>query len=137
VQDRLIYLASPYSHHDPDVRAARALAVAKVAGDLMGKGHLIFSPVCHTHLICETRGLPFEFTFWERHDRAILKACKALWVVQLPGYKESQGIWAEKACAMDSGIPIMYVCPHCCYFSAVDATCQCPSSTTTKPTLNL
>ena len=39
-----IYLATPYSHRDPEIRRARFDEVNKIAAKLMCKGYLVFTP---------------------------------------------------------------------------------------------
>ena len=42
-----IYLATPYSHKDPQVRQNRYEHACKVAGKLMEEGNLVFCPIAH------------------------------------------------------------------------------------------
>jgi hypothetical protein len=64
----MIYLASPYSHPDPAVRQERYEAVCQAAAELISRGHIVFSPVAHSHTIA-TYGLPGDWEFWQRTDR--------------------------------------------------------------------
>ena len=43
-----VYLASPFSHPDPEVRIARVAAIAKITARLIAEGHIVFSPVAYT-----------------------------------------------------------------------------------------
>lgn len=90
-----IYLASPYSHHNKEVRehrfdyAARVMALMSTWDDIV-----IFSPICHSHPIALYNN-QMSFTFWERLDREFLKWADEMWVLPLPGWKESTGVNAE------------------------------------------
>ena len=53
----MIYLASPYTHHDPEVRLERYRAVCRAAAGLIRQGRVVFSPIAHSHAITE-HGLP-------------------------------------------------------------------------------
>ena len=43
-----VYLASPFSHPDPEVRKERVAAIAKITARLIAEGHIVFSPVAYT-----------------------------------------------------------------------------------------
>ncbi|GIW90181.1 MAG: hypothetical protein KatS3mg109_0613 [Pirellulaceae bacterium] len=106
----LVYLASPYSHADPQVRQARYQAACRAAAWLIGQGHLVFSPIAHSHGITQ-HGLPVDWDFWEEHDRRMLVACDRVVVLMLPGWRESLGVQAEVAIARELGKPLAYLSP--------------------------
>lgn len=107
----LIYLASPYSHANPDVMKARFDAVCAAAAKLMAAGHLIFSPIAHTHPIGLAGKLPTNWDFWRVYDEKILDACGELWVLCLDGWTESVGIAAEVRYMTQLGRPISRLYP--------------------------
>ena len=104
--DGLIYLACPYSHQDPVVRAARFEVANLAAGRLMDEGHLVFSPISHTHPVALAYGLPTGFDYWERYDRAMLSRCSRLVVLTLDGWVESVGVNAEIRISQEFGLPV-------------------------------
>jgi len=104
----MIYLASPYSHPDPQVRQARYEAVCRAAAALMREGHAVFSPIAHSHGIARY-GLPLNWEFWERYDLEMLATCEELWVLKLDGWQQSRGVNAEIAAAKTLGKPIRFV----------------------------
>jgi hypothetical protein len=105
----LIYLACPYSSPDPAVREQRFHAVNRAAARLMEQGDLIFSPISHSHPIAIDGGLPKDWGFWERYDRAILGCCRTLIVLCLPGWEQSVGVQAEIKIAKELGLDIEYI----------------------------
>lgn len=107
----LIYLASPYSHHDPLVVEARFEAVCREASRLMGEGYLIYSPIAHTHPIAIRGGLPTDWEFWRDYDEAIISRCTELWVLTLDGWDTSRGVSAELQIADALGLPIKHIAP--------------------------
>jgi hypothetical protein len=107
----LVYLATPYSHPDPEVRLRRFHAVNLLAAKLMAKGLLIFSPISHTHPIAEADGLPLDWEFWSRYDQVMLAACSAMIVYRQAGWEESVGVQAEITLARELGLPIMFCDP--------------------------
>jgi hypothetical protein len=109
----MIYLASPYTHPDPDVRQARFEAACRAAACLIRSGKTVFSPVAHSHAICRY-GLPVDWRFWERHDRCYLEACDEVVVLMLDGWEKSVGVEAEVAIARFLGKPVSFV-PECAH----------------------
>lgn len=104
-----IYLASPYSDPDPSVRDSRVLAADMAAASLMEQGHIVFSPLSHSHPIsrfCKVD--PTDHDFWLRQDLAWLRHCDELWVLTLDGWKGSKGIKTEIEEAIRMGIPARY-----------------------------
>ena len=108
-QRPLVYLACPYSHDDPAVRHARFEAANRAAGRLMKDGHLVFSPISHTHPIAEAEGLPRGWEYWQRFDRAYLAYCHRLVVLSIDGWKRSTGVTSEIAIAREMGLEIEYI----------------------------
>jgi len=106
----MIYLSSPYSHPDPEVREQRFDAVCRAAARLMRAGNVVFSPVAHSHPIAQ-HGLPTGWEFWEPHGRAHLARCDELLVLLLDGWEESAGLQAEIRVAGELGKPVRYLIP--------------------------
>jgi len=107
-----IYLASPYSHPDPEVRHQRFEAVNRAAANLMRRGHVIFSPISHSHIIARDHDLPTDWDFWERIDVEFVKRCDELWVLKLNGWEESRGVCHEVDCAKFLDIPVKFIEPE-------------------------
>ena len=104
----MIYLASPYSHPDPEVRKQRFRDVCIAAARLIRAEHVVFSPIAHGHPIAE-HGLPTDWKYWERHDREQLEHCNKVVVLMLDGWRESVGVQAEIRIACELGKPVRYV----------------------------
>lgn len=107
----MIYLASPYSHVRPEIRDGRFRRVCEVAAKLMAAGHLIFSPIAHTHPIAMAGVLPTSWVYWSSFDTEMLRSCEQLWVLKLDGWEDSTGVRAEIKIAQDLKIPIRYLDP--------------------------
>lgn len=108
---RRIYLASPYSHSAAFVRLDRFNAVCRAAGELMGQGNIVFSPIAHSHPIALQCALPLGWDFWHAFDCAFIEWADAVVVLKLPGWEESVGIKAEIAIAEQLGKPVEYMEP--------------------------
>jgi len=105
-----IYLAAPYSHKDPEVRAIRVEIVNIKAANLMMAGHLVFSPLSHSHPIsahCDVD--PCDNDFWLKQDLWILEICDEIHVLKLKGWEKSQGIKTEIEFANKHGIVVWFV----------------------------
>lgn len=109
----LVYLASPYTHADADVRKRRYEAACREAARLMLAGHTVFCPVAHSHPIAEQMpdGNAVDGELWKRQDAPYLQFCSAMVVVKMPGWEQSSGIKHEIERAIAREIPITYVSP--------------------------
>lgn len=109
----LVYLASPYSHPDATVRAARFSAACRVAGELMKAGQCVFSPIAHSHPIEQhfLDAKPEGHDFWLRQDFAILRHASRLVVLMLEGWEASRGVAAEIDFAKTIGVPVEFKKP--------------------------
>lgn len=88
---RLVYLASPLTHDDAEVRRERSVAVARACGWLMNNRHDVFflSPVAHGTPIAAECSLPYEWSFWAEIDECWLSRCEEIWVLCVTGFKLS------------------------------------------------
>lgn len=92
----LVYLASPYSHPDVEVRIERFEAACRAAAHLMREGYHVFSPIAHSHSIALLGDLdPLAGAAWQAQDAPLLAACDEVWVLTLPGWYESKGVRHE------------------------------------------
>lgn len=106
----MIYLATAYSHPDPEVREWRFLQACRAAAALLRAGVTVFSPIAHSHPIARF-GMPTSWEFWSQVDREYLSRCDVLAVLTLAGWRESVGVQAEIKLAHQMGIPIVFVSP--------------------------
>jgi nucleoside 2-deoxyribosyltransferase len=134
----MIYLASPYSHLDPAVREQRFRAACQAAVALLHAGRVVFSPIAHSHPLAQ-HGLPGNWQFWERYDRAFLERCDEVVVLMLDGWEESVGVQAEIRTAREFGKPVRYLAPVSPTFAHVASGCpkadQTPTGADRSPTL--
>ena len=91
----LIYLATPYHHTNPQIMQERFNIVTYVTGHLMSKGNVIFSPITHCHPVAEVHEFPRGWEFWKTFDEVYLGLAKEMYILTLPGWKESTGVAAE------------------------------------------
>lgn len=105
----MIYLASPYSHHDPEIVQQRFDLVTQYTAKCLKAGYIIYSPIVHCHHLAQVTNLPTSFEFWSRYNLGVLSQCRALWILELEGWQISIGVSVERKFAEQSGIPIFGV----------------------------
>jgi len=108
----MIYLASPYSHHDPVVREERYQEALKCAVALAASGGVPYSPIVHWHVAAKLHDLPTDATFWVWQNKAMFELCTNVIVLKLPGWEESFGVKQELSWALDKQIPVTYTQPE-------------------------
>lgn len=107
----LVYLASPYSHPNPDVMHARYEKACRAAAALMLRGECIFAPIAHSHRIGQVMGRSTDHEFWLRQDFAILRHCSHCVVLMLEGWDKSVGVREEIDYCVANDIPVSYMHP--------------------------
>lgn len=106
-----IYLASPYSHPVKAVRQDRFRLACKAAANIIKQGHICFSPIAHSHPIADYLENHNDSEYWLKQDFSFLDSwADELWVLMIPGWKESKGIAAEVKYATGR-IPIRWIKP--------------------------
>lgn len=106
---RRIYLASPYTSPDSRLREARYVAACSAAALVMEKGDLVFSPIAHSHSLVQYRELPVDFDFWQNWCLSFLRNWATHFcILDMPGWRESKGVAAEKLVAEELGLPVQF-----------------------------
>jgi hypothetical protein len=108
----IIYLACPYTHINRAVREQRYQAATSVAAALIKRGYVVYSPVTMTHpidtlLAGEASTLGTQY--WTTFDEAFMDVCSEMLVVDISGWKESEGIKREMDHFRACGKSIRYV----------------------------
>lgn len=108
---KLIYLASPYTHPDQDVRQQRYDQVCQAAANyILSSDVFVYSPIAHTAAIERKMDGDFvEFSYWQEFDYRMIRHCDEFWVLRLDGWKESVGVTAEIKYAKSIGKRVMMV----------------------------
>jgi Domain of unknown function (DUF1937) len=110
--DRLVYLATPYTHSQRSIMQQRYELACQIAGALIQKGHIIYSPIAHSHAIAQTAQVPGDWKTWQPQCEGILRRCDELWVARILGWNESVGIAAEIGLAAEMGKSISLLDPE-------------------------
>lgn len=102
-----IYLAIPYT----GIEQLSFETANRVSGRLMQEGHIVFSPISHSHPIAQTCELPAHWDYWKEADTAFLSWCDEVRVVMLDGWQRSKGVNAEMEIAEMIGKKIRFIDP--------------------------
>jgi len=100
-----IYLAVPYT----GMENISFIKANRKAADLILDGHIVFSPISHSHHIALQCDIAGNWETWINLDRSFIEWCDEVWVYRLNGWKKSKGIKAEIDIANELGKPICYI----------------------------
>lgn len=107
---KLVYLATPYTHDDMEVRQERFEVVTKMAGEFFKRGTFVFSPISHCHpvkILCDMIGT--DWHTWQEYDEYMISLCDELYVMMVPGWQASIGVTAEIEFATKIGKPVKFI----------------------------
>lgn len=104
-----IYLASPYTHQDPNVLKIREKQISEIGYVLMKHGYNLFCPITQSHRLADVAHVVLGHEECMRVDLAFLEKADELFVVKLHGWDESRGVREEIQFAKQHGIPITYI----------------------------
>ena len=108
----MIYLASPYSDPNPDVVEQRYLNTMKCLAELIRQGKFVWSPIVHCHPMAHTHNLPKDAKYWSRFSIDFLRRADGIYVLKLPGWKDSLGVQEEIKFADSIFLPATYLLPE-------------------------
>lgn len=102
-----IYLAIPYTGYEK----LSFKTVNKYTARLMNQGHIVFSPISHTHSISIQEKLPGTWQFWEEQDRSFIEWCDEVHIVDVNPIivLDSTGVQGEIVIADELFKPIKYI----------------------------
>jgi hypothetical protein len=104
MNNKLIYLASPYSDDDIRVEEERYELAVKYTAKFMNLGYYIFSPIVHCHNCAVKYKLPTDWNYWRGYCELMVPKCEELWILQLKGWEKSKGIKGEVGLAEKLGL---------------------------------
>ena len=94
----LVYILSPYTHHNPEVIEQRYDLVEHYEALLTYKfpDALFYSPIAHFHLIAIVHNLPRDVDYWRKKNRCMIHRSQLGIVLRIEGWIESEGITWER-----------------------------------------
>ena len=106
------YLASPYTHTDPEVMERRYGAALHALHFLLSRKLWTYSPIVHCHELAKTYALPRTHDFWQTYNHAMLDSSKGLLILVIEGWNESRGIEDEIHTARKLLLPVGFLHPN-------------------------
>ena len=106
-----IYLASPYTHENPQVMEERYLAVCLKASQLATEGYFVYSPIAHWHPIAKLYNLPRDWQYWKKMDREAISILDEMRILRLRGWSTSVGLGNEILIAKELHKPYTFINP--------------------------
>lgn len=108
--ERLVYLASPYTHDYEHIVDQRYEDACKTVAKLIGSGEeYVYSPIVNTHHVAKVGNLDPDFSYWQNFDFFMLRLCSKLYVLMLPGWENSDGVLSEIEMASRIGMDIVFL----------------------------
>jgi Domain of unknown function (DUF1937) len=91
-----IYVGSPYSG-SPEQMEHRFRQTLHYTTALLKQRKWAYSPIVHCHEMAKIYKLPTDMGYWAEYNFAMMKAAYEFHVLQLEGWKDSQGLQIETA----------------------------------------
>lgn len=91
----LIYLCSPHSHLQAEVRQSRYEEALKCTSWLVSNGFWVYSPIVSNHNLPCNIEKNISWEYWKEFDTEMITRCDELWVLDIEGTSSSVGVKAE------------------------------------------
>lgn len=104
----MIYVASPYTHHDRRIQEHRFLMAEFITSQMLAQRTIAFSPIVYAHRMAEKYDLPTDAEFWKFFNNSIMRRSESIVVLKLYGWEASHGVAHEISLAQELDIPILY-----------------------------
>lgn len=104
----MLYIASPFTHKDPEIMRLRYVAAFEYTAARMSFGEVCFSPIVYGYeFFAQGKARP-DFEFWQDLNDRMILASTRVEVLKMPGWEASRGIFHEVGFAQEHGIPVTY-----------------------------
>lgn len=104
----MLYVASPYSSPIVGIEEQRYQRVRAFTERMIAQGFVAFSPILYCHPIAKRIGHKTDAATWMSFNMSILRRCEAMYVLCLPGWKESKGLEVELKVAGMLHMPVAH-----------------------------
>jgi hypothetical protein len=106
---KIVYLAGPFGHINPDVTEARLDALCRAAHRLNERGHIVISPVLLQLEMAKRLDLPLTWDYWGAVCVQYMSIANIMYWLPLDGWEESIGLKAEFEMATNMGLEIQFL----------------------------
>lgn len=107
--NKIYYLASPYSHIDPERMAKRYEAIDAIGAFLCLEDIILIEPISMCHQKSLSFDMPTGYEYWKRRDRTFVRLSEGLIAACIEGWQESKGMQDEIAYAHELGKDVIYL----------------------------
>lgn len=108
----MIYVASPYTHPDPEVMLDRYYKVMNfIAQHQDDYDQMLYSPIVHYHDMAVQHDLPTNWEWWWDKNKQMLDHCTTILELRIPGWETSKGMKAELKYAEETEMEHIVVIP--------------------------
>lgn len=109
----LVYVASPYSNPDFNIRRNRYVIVSNWVKETTGKymDNVYYSPIYYYYRIAHSLRLADDAAFWQKHDILMMQKAERMIVLTMPGWDKSVGVKFEIDFMKKAKKPIKYISP--------------------------
>lgn len=108
ISGKIIYLASPYSHPDAEVRERNYNKISEITAKMISEGNVVLSPISYGHNLLNFCEMPSDWDFWYNFCVTFLLKCDELMVVKMEGWDISKGVLEEIEIAKNNNIKITF-----------------------------
>lgn len=106
----MVFISSPYSHPDANIKEQRFVDLSKLCGILINQGYFPMSPIVHGHPIVKvTSVMRDDWEYWQHYCKAMMVPCKEMLIFKTDGWDKSTGVKGEIEQARELNIPIKLV----------------------------
>jgi hypothetical protein len=109
LERKIVFISSPYSHPDDEIRESNFKIVSKLAAELNSKGIVAVSPITYGHTLLNFKEMPTDWEFWKEFCLTFLEKSSEVIVYKMPGWENSRGMKEEIEFAKNLNIPIRYM----------------------------
>ena len=108
----MIYVASPYTHKNPEVRSERYYAVMDfIAHHQDEYDQILYSPIVHYHQIAIDFDLPTNWEWWWDKNKQMMDLASTILELRIDGWETSKGMQAEIKYAEETDMEHIVVIP--------------------------
>lgn len=107
---KLVFISSPYSNPDENIKEENYKKVAKYATFLCKSGITAISPIVYGHeLLKNDKSMSSDWSFWKDFCLSLMKKSDEIHVYKIDGWEKSVGVTEEIEFAKKQNINIVYV----------------------------
>jgi hypothetical protein len=100
------YLASPYSHHDPEIVKHRVKEAYQHHALLLSNRVFSFCPVWSCHEAAHFYDMPKDAEYWKAYNVAFIMHCTGIIICDMHGWQDSKGVQWEIGIAKKEYLPV-------------------------------